>query len=185
MEPPLETDTAPPSLLSLPAAALRQIAQLSTRTCGPVLWFTARHGHPLLPVNRGCRDTVLSSIHSITLISCCDSSPAEDPLHTLSPAPCARLLHLACCQATPGLTVRLRMSEADREVLPELLQPGIDGGGWDKVHSLQVCCPGVHHFAHSVIGIHSAKLCSCGTHCMGTMCTDHQHSSSKADDHRM
>jgi hypothetical protein len=88
-------------------------------------------GHPLLPVSRGCRDIVLSSISSITL----DTSMRE--LATVcDPAPWAWLLYRACCQATPGLAVKLCL-ESRHNGLHLLLQPGIDCG-WSKVHSLEV-----------------------------------------------
>jgi hypothetical protein len=118
-----------PSLLALPDTALTQISQYSITRRG--VWQEKR-GHPLLPASRGCRDMVLSSIRSITLDPVPDTS-----LKAYDPAPWARLLNRACCQATPGLSVNLRLWYSSY-CLPELLQPGIDCGGWSKVRSLEV-----------------------------------------------
>jgi hypothetical protein len=85
---------------------------------------------------------VLSSIQGIFLDL---DNPGLYSEPTLDPAPWARLLNRACCQATPGLTVKLRLSYAHGS-LPELLQPGIDCGGWSKVHSLKVCA--IHSMLH-------------------------------------
>jgi hypothetical protein len=92
--------------------------------------------HPLLAANRSCRDMVLNSIHSITLDPSC-----SELLEASDFEPWARLLDRACCQATPGLTVKLCLSNMRLTYsLHELLQPGIDCGGWSKVHSLEVRC---------------------------------------------
>jgi hypothetical protein len=143
-------------LLTLPDAALAQISQYSVAQLET--WQGPQRGHPLLPVSRGCRDIALGSIHHITLDPfgfqgfCMSggSPPApwaqldpsqivlfDEPFEACDPAPWARLLHRACCQATPGLTVKLHLSEVSHR-LPDLLQPGIDCGGWSKVHSLEV-----------------------------------------------
>jgi hypothetical protein len=116
------------SLLTLPDAALAQISQHSRRI---------NQGHPLLAASSICRDIVLNSIRSITLLGFQPFSMPDKSLATLDPAPWARLLHRACCQATPGLSVKLNMSSIHGS-LPELLQPGIHRGGWSKVHSLEV-----------------------------------------------
>jgi hypothetical protein len=78
----------------------------------------------------------LSSLHSITLDPLGASVPGEPP-RACDPAPWARLLSRACFQARSGLTVKLRLSSICNS-LPELLQPGINCGGWSKVHSLEV-----------------------------------------------
>jgi hypothetical protein len=128
LDPPAQ-DVTSPSLLDLPATALTQIYQHS---------ITKREvdqppgGHPLLAANRSCRDIVLSSTRSITL-----DPVYKDMPEACDPAPWARLLDRACCQATPGLTVKLCLHHI-HSGLPELLQPSIDCGGWSKVHSLQV-----------------------------------------------
>jgi hypothetical protein len=142
-------DITSPSLLTLPATALTQIAQYSITQ--RYVWNKGPGcRHPLLCISRDCRDMVLSSIHSITL----DPSSFQwhsRRLEACDPAPWARLLNRACCQATPGLAVKLRLS-CTRDSLPELLQPGIDCGGWSKVRSLEVCR------SHSVL------------HCCGREC---------------
>jgi hypothetical protein len=128
-------DVIPPSLLTLPDTVLTQISQHSIKHEGGHL----PHSHPLLSASRGCRDMVLSSIRSITL----DPSRSDvvsmlgEPPEACDPAPWARLLNRACCQAGPGLAVKLGLSNI-HDSLPELLQPGVDCGGWSKVHSLQV-----------------------------------------------
>jgi hypothetical protein len=126
-------DVIPP-LLTLPETALAQIYQCSFRN-----HEHRERGHPLLPVSSGCRDMVLSIIRRIALdpSSPVSVSKLRKPLEACDPAPWARLLHRACCQATPGLTVQLCLT-CIRDSLPELLQPGIDCGGWSKVHSLEV-----------------------------------------------
>jgi hypothetical protein len=128
-------DATSPSLLSLPGAALNQISQYSI-TRRDILLQKPQSGHPLLSISRGCRDMVLSSIRGIKL----DPSGFQwrsKPPEPCDPAPWARLLHRACSQATPGLAVKLRLTYTWGS-LPELLQPGIDCGGWSKVHSLEV-----------------------------------------------
>jgi hypothetical protein len=51
----------------------------------------------------------------------------------------ARLLHRACCEASPGLDIDLTLPfRKEPGMLTVLLQPGINSGGWHKVHKLQV-----------------------------------------------
>jgi hypothetical protein len=134
----------------LPDTALTQISQHSITQ--RKFWQGPHSSHPLLAASRGCRDMVLSSIHSISLdpFSCLQpSKPAQpdEPPHTSDSAPFdpflhdpalwARLLNRACCQANPGLSVQLHLFGID-DCFTELLQPGIDCGGWSKVHSLKV-----------------------------------------------
>jgi hypothetical protein len=124
-------DVISPSLLTLPDAALTKISQHS-KYCED--W---EDGHPLLPVSRACRDIVLSSIHSIFLNRKRIGWYSKRSKPTLDSAPRARLLNRACCQAPPSLVVQLCLPDAP-DSLPELLQPGIDCGGWSKVRALQV-----------------------------------------------
>jgi hypothetical protein len=128
-------DMTSPSLLSLPATALAQISQHSNKR--DVL-ERSKGGHPLLAASRSCRDIVLGSIRSIALSPSHDAShSAAQALEPCDPAPWARLLNRACCQATPGLTVTLSLSRIHNH-LHELLQPGMDCGGWSNIYTLQV-----------------------------------------------
>jgi hypothetical protein len=118
---------AEPSFASLPEPVVAQIAQLSKQP----RW---ERGHPLLRVSRSCRDAVLSSLTAVKLFTSPVSSPASK---AFSPGLCARLLHRACCQARPGLKLRLHL-EKNCDSLPHLLQPGVECGGWRSVHKLEV-----------------------------------------------
>jgi hypothetical protein len=111
-------DTFP--LLSLPAPVLARIAEFGLRS----------YGHALLGVSRACRDAVLQAIKTWSLGAPRDASAAQMSPH-------ARLLHRACCEASPGLEVRLYLIEV-ADSLSVLLQPGISSGGWSKVHTLHV-----------------------------------------------
>jgi hypothetical protein len=108
---------------SLPEAVIAHIAYLSKLP-------RRSRGHPLLRVSRSCRDAVLSSCATIRMYARCQSS---------TPAPDARLLHRACCQARPGLALWIHLMRFTGS-LAELLQPGIECGGWRNVHKLEVGC---------------------------------------------
>jgi hypothetical protein len=124
-------DTLP--LLSLPSPVLARIAELGLKS------YSYR-GHPLLGVSQACRDAVLHATKTISFVPECTptrASPAEKSAD-------AGLLHRACCEASPGLEVRLDVSDPDSDMLSVLLQPGITSGGWTKVHALRVrpaCLP--------------------------------------------
>jgi hypothetical protein len=128
-------------LLSLPDIALARVSQYSITQ--REVWPGPHSSHPLLSASREFRDMALRSIHSITLDASRSDSESEllsvlDELpEACDPAPWARLLHRACCQAAPGLTVKLHLARIHDRLRP-LLQPGIDCGGWSKVHSLEV-----------------------------------------------
>jgi hypothetical protein len=109
---------APSSLLTLPDAVVAQIAQCSKQ----------QSGHPFLRLSRGCRDAVLHSCSTIRLTVSSDSTVL---------AATARLLHRACTSAAPGVCLRLDLT-TQSHALPQLLQPGIEAGGWANVHKLEV-----------------------------------------------
>jgi hypothetical protein len=109
------------SFASLPEAVVAHIALLSKPPRSP--------GHPLLQVSRSCRDAVLSSCTSLTLHTAPVTQQASEA--------CARLLHRACCQARPGLQLKLDL-EGNSDALPHFLKPGLDCGGWRNVRKLIV-----------------------------------------------
>jgi hypothetical protein len=120
------------SFASLPEPVVAHIAHLSKQRPGP----------PLMGVSSSCRDAVLSSLTSVRL----HPLPASEA--PFSPGPHARLLHRACCQARPGLQVELILWRHCGS-LPQLLQPGIEYGGWRNVHKLKVCDQqGATHCGH-------------------------------------
>jgi hypothetical protein len=121
---------AEPSFRSLPEPVVAHIAQLSKQP----RW---ERGHPLMRVTRSCRDAVPSSLTAVKLFTSPVSQPAAS--EAFRPGPCARLLHRACCQARPGLQLRLHLEENSGS-LPHLLQPGVECGGWRNVHKLEVGC---------------------------------------------
>jgi hypothetical protein len=118
-------DTFP--LVSLPAPVLARIAELSLRSVDERVSHEG-YGHPLLRVSQACRDAVLHATKTISLPKGHSQATAAD----------ARLLHRACCEASPGLEVSLSMTFRDPVTLCVLLQPGIISGGWTKVHTLGV-----------------------------------------------
>jgi hypothetical protein len=119
---------AEPSFASLPDAVLAHIAHLSKSTA------SYHRGHALLRISMSCRDAVLSSLTAVKLRTTRVLPPASE---AFSREACARLLHRACCQARPGLQLKLDL-EGDPDSLPHLLQPGVDCGGWRNVHKLEV-----------------------------------------------
>jgi hypothetical protein len=128
----------PGLLLDVPGSAFVKIVQFSIHNIDP--WIKGSHpGHPLLLVSRGCRDMVLGTMRSITLDPSCDPLWGKGLPGALDPAPWARLLHRACSQARPGLSVKLVLSRIPGS-LPELLQLAVSSGGWRKVASLEVGC---------------------------------------------
>jgi hypothetical protein len=112
------------SFASLPEAVVARVAQLSKQS----------RCHPFLRVSRSCRDAALSSCTTIRL---CPSELGQQASEAVSLAPSARLLHRACCQAAPGLKLRLYL-QGHRDSLPYLLQPGLEYGGWRNVRKLVV-----------------------------------------------
>jgi hypothetical protein len=109
------------SLDDLPQECWDEVAKLS-RPC-------PSNQHPLLSVARRGRDTVLSGLRRVALRGEWGSSQ-----QWLQPA--ARLLHRACSQAPDGLEVQFDyLKYRDIE---DVIQPGVDCGGWQKVHKLTV-----------------------------------------------
>jgi hypothetical protein len=117
-------------LLSLPATVLAHIAELSLRSVDERV-SNEGYGHPLLGVSQVCRDAVLHATRNISLYSHPQATAAEISAD-------ARLLHRVCCEASPGLEVKLNMYSGDPDRLSVLLEPGISSGGWTKVHTLGV-----------------------------------------------
>jgi hypothetical protein len=114
------------SFASLPEAVVAHIAHFSKSKPG-------YRGHPLLSVSRSCRDAALSSCATVAL----HTAPATQQASKV----CARFLHRACCQASPGLQLRLYLhgqSDTVNDSLPQLLQPGLSSGGWRNVRKLVV-----------------------------------------------
>jgi hypothetical protein len=116
-------------LLSLPAPVLATIAEFGLRR-----WRRGQPGHSLLGVSQACRDAVL---HATTSISMLGGHPSSAPSAAQTSAD-ARLLHRACCEASPGLEVSLHMRGWDPDTLSVLLQPGASSRGWTKVQNLRV-----------------------------------------------
>jgi hypothetical protein len=91
---------------------------------------------------------VLNSLCSIRCFSTVKSSAANKQTDSglmSDPGPDARLLHRACCQASPGLHVSLKTPykcEPDLYIPADLLQLGVESGGWTKVQHLTVRLPG-------------------------------------------
>jgi hypothetical protein len=131
-------DTFP--LLSLPAAVLSHIAafgfRVSNSSRGGYHCSEPQGGHPLLGVSRACRDAVLHATKTISLLA--SRSPADADASAAQTSADARLLHRVCCEASPGLEVRLCMGCREPDTLSISLQPGISSGGWAKVHTLRV-----------------------------------------------
>jgi hypothetical protein len=128
---------APHSLASLPDSALSHIAQLYLNR-----YASGVFRPPLLAVSRACRDSVLSNVMTATLGVQAHPRWTEVPIQAAVPAKAkvpawARLLNRTCSLAPPGLNLTLKLSHMS-DVLPKLLQPGVNCGGWTKVHSLQV-----------------------------------------------
>jgi hypothetical protein len=81
-------------------------------------------------------------LSSCTIIEFCTHPQQQAPKRqhaskAFSPAAHAMLLHRACCQAPPGLQLKLNLWKHS-DSLPHLLQPGIDCGGWRNVTKLEV-----------------------------------------------
>jgi hypothetical protein len=121
-------------LLSLPAPVLSHIALFGLRRYSKKEYYHWQVGHPLLRVSRACRDAVLHATEAISLI---DGRSSSAPSAAQKSAD-ARLLHRACCEASPGLGVSLDMKCWGPDTLSVLLQPGISSGGWTKVQNLRV-----------------------------------------------
>jgi hypothetical protein len=68
---------------------------------------------------------------------CCTKTNLHPCPATQQAAACARLLHRACCQARPGLKLRLYLDSFVGS-LPQLLKPGRNCGGWSNVRMLYV-----------------------------------------------
>jgi hypothetical protein len=117
-------DEDEPKLSCLPLEVLASISsntgQHSTRV------------HPLLKVCRATRDAVLQGLKNVEL--CITNDEDGSTVGRL-----ARMLHRACCTATPGLKVKLcwRNLKCEQGVLTNLLlAPGIQSQGWHNVHYL-------------------------------------------------
>jgi hypothetical protein len=95
------------------------------------------HGFPLLALSRRGRDAVLERARTIKL-------NVEATLGDLPPV--ARLLDRACRAAKPGLHLTIHKHKfayvahgsLESPLLANLLQRGLDAGGWDNVHALSV-----------------------------------------------
>jgi hypothetical protein len=112
-------------LLDLPESVLNAIAQHTSN----------RHAkcHPMLALATATRDVVLRNLKRIRLnLAKQQPQPASTSHHSL-----ARLLNRACREAAPGLDVELNMKD-QVDALPEVLQPGLDSGGWHNVSKLEV-----------------------------------------------
>jgi hypothetical protein len=125
-------------LLDLPAPVISHIARcefkVNNSSRGNSQSQKSQPGHPLLGVSQACRDAVLHATRTIKLLPIrpqADASAAQKSAD-------ARLLHHACCEASPRLEVSLYMGCFTADTLPVLLQPGISSGGWTKVHTLKV-----------------------------------------------
>jgi hypothetical protein len=125
-----EQGEAAPSLASLPSCVLSQIAEHSKEQ---------DFGFPRLLGVASCgRDAVLGNLKQLCLahgpqtlyVPGATNPPALDA----TPGPVARLLHRACTQAPAGLKVTLHVNKD----LLELLKFGVESGGWDRVHTLEV-----------------------------------------------
>jgi hypothetical protein len=117
------------TLLDLPDPVLAGIAKLSRD------W----RRNPLLRVSTSCRDAVLTNASHVDLtLTEQDKDSPEAGGHAYQPQ--ARLLDRACRQAAHGLSLGLRISSSDayRLALLQLLQPGLNNGGYPAVHELQV-----------------------------------------------
>jgi hypothetical protein len=118
----------------LPASVLSHIARFGLRSYRARDHYHWQAGHPLLGVSKACRDAVLHATKTISLLD--NRSPSGPSAAQMFAA--ARLLHRACCEASPGLKVSLSMKSWGPYTLLLLLQPGISSGGWTKVHTLKV-----------------------------------------------
>jgi hypothetical protein len=99
-------------------------------------------GHPLLLVSKGWRAAVFQSLRRVELLippDWPDWERAGRDSSVTTTASCVKTLKAVCSQAPPGLHVGLSLHSWSN-ALPTLLQPGIDAGGWSKVHSLTVSC---------------------------------------------
>jgi hypothetical protein len=85
---------------------------------------------PLLAASRGGRNSVLRTSSKITLSLGKEAEKGDQQ-------PLARLLHRACCTAAPGLSVNLNLGSYG-SLIHQLLNPGIEAGGWNSVHNLKV-----------------------------------------------
>jgi hypothetical protein len=134
---------APQLLASLPNSTLSHIAQLCLRWhVRSFAGFGSIGPPPLLAVSRICRDSVLSNVHGATLGLPWHPRGAQVPIQAAAEAKAkapalSRLLNRTCSLAPPGLNLTLNLARMP-DVLPQLLEPGINCGGWIKVHSLKV-----------------------------------------------
>jgi hypothetical protein len=117
-------------LLSLPAHVLTQIAEFGLQS-NKKRGDEDVHRHPLLGVSQACRDAVFHATKTIT-------SSHRQGADTAQKSADARLLHRACCEASPGLEVSLSVPSWWPDMLSALLRPAICSGGWTKVHALKV-----------------------------------------------
>jgi hypothetical protein len=113
-------EQAPFPFLLLPEAVLDLIAKLL---------LSDGSGHSMLAVSRATRDAVLRSLTRVKLCDLQDQRPA------------ARLLDRACCEASPGLVVKLNLKDKN-DALPVMLEAAFDSAArWHRVHNLRVRSP--------------------------------------------